>query len=98
MLTFNIQNFYILSNVLNYVWDFPVGQGHINIYLNMVKQVGTIFKLRLVFASSLAKVIKKNKSWEFAFWTTIKVDQVWILFLHYMRLNYSGRHCQEGTL
>lgn len=64
-LTFNKQNFYTLSDSLDFVWDFLVGQRCMHIYLEMVKQVETIFEFGLTFASDLAKAIKKDKSWEF---------------------------------
>ncbi len=61
-LTFYGRLFYILSEVLAYVQDFPMGQNRIYVYEDVVKQVGTIFELRSAFTSGLVRVIKKNKS------------------------------------
>ena len=58
--------FYILSHILAYVQDFPMGQDYVYIYENVVKQGGTIFELRSAFASGLVKAIKKDKSWALA--------------------------------
>ncbi len=64
--TFHGRIFYILSEVLAYVKDFPVGQDCVYVYENVVKQVGTIFELGFAFVSGLVRAIKKDKSWALA--------------------------------
>ncbi len=62
MFTFHGCFFYILSDILAYVQDFPVGQDCVYVYENVVKQVGAIFGLGSVFASGLVRAIRKDKS------------------------------------
>lgn len=62
MLIFYKRFFYILSNILAYAQDFPVGQDHVYVYKNMVEQVENIFESGSAFASGLVRAIKKDKS------------------------------------
>lgn len=87
-----------MSDVLDYIRDFPVGQDRIDIYVDVVKQVETIFELGSAFASGLAKAIKKDKSWKLALWSKAVVDELLSPLLRHLRADRIGRTRREGAL
>lgn len=62
LLVFNGQIFYILSNILKHICDYPEDEKRMYLYLDIVKQVSNIFDLGSVFVTDLIKVVKKDKS------------------------------------
>ena len=90
--------FYILSDILVYIQNFLISQNNVYVYEDVVKQVGTIFELRLVFASDLIKAIKKDKSWALASRNELKRDKLLAPLLYYMKVDCVGRNCWKGAL
>lgn len=82
-LTFNGRTFYMLSDVIAYICDFPKGKECVALYVDVVKQVEKIFDLELVFVEGLIKAIKKDKSWAFAEWSTNEVEQLLVSLNRY---------------
>ena len=74
-----------------------MGQDHVYVYEDMVKQVRIIFKLGSAFASGLVTAIKKNKSWVLASWSESEVDQLLVPLLRHMRTDCIERKCWEGA-
>lgn len=72
--------FYILSNVITHIRNYPWREVFIALYINVVKQTSIIFDLESAFAKSLIKAIKKNKSWANVEWSINKVKQL-LVFL-----------------
>ena len=66
LLMFNGRTFYILSDVIAYICDYPEDEEHVALYVDVVKQVKKIFDLGSAFAEGLIKAIKKDKSWVLA--------------------------------
>lgn len=83
---FNSQTFYILSNIIIYIYNYPEDKKRIALYVDVVKQVEKIFDLRLAFAKGLIKAIKKDKSWALAKWSTNKIKQLLILLNRYVQV------------
>lgn len=67
---FNKRQFFILSDVLAHIFDYPKGKDHVAVYINDVRQVSDIFDLGAVFAFGLMHAIKKNKGFAMGLWTT----------------------------
>ena len=62
LLTFNGHIFYMLSDIIAHICDYPVKQARILLYVNMVKQDSIIFDIVLAFSKGLIKTTKKDKS------------------------------------
>ena len=62
LLMFNGYIFYLLSNGIAQICDYPEGKERIALYIDVIKQVEKIFDLRSAFVEGLIKAIKKDKS------------------------------------
>lgn len=60
LLTFNNHIFYILTDVIAHIYNYPEEQAQIALYINVVKQASTMFTIELAFTKSLIKTIKKK--------------------------------------
>lgn len=65
---------------------------------NVVKVVRAIFELASAFASSLVKVIKKDKSWVLAYGNGSEMDKLLAPLLRHVRADCIGRKRQERAL
>lgn len=97
-LTFNGRIFYMLSNVIAHICNYPEGQKRVALYVDVVKQVEKIFDLGLAFAEGLIKAIKKDKSWALAEWSTNEVEQLLVPLSRHVRAARIGRTRHQGAL
>lgn len=63
-LLFNDCTFFNLSDIIDHIYDYPIGFKCVNFYCNIVEQMAVIFEIGLFFASNLIKIVKKYKSWQ----------------------------------
>lgn len=82
---FTGQTFYILSDIIIYICDYPKGEKYVALYVDIVKQVEKIFDLRSAFAKGLIKAIKKDKSWALAKWSINKMKQLLVPLSRYVQ-------------
>ena len=97
-LTFNGHTFYMLSDVIAHIRDYPEGEARIALYVDVVKQASTIFDIGSAFAEGLIKAIKKDRSWAHAEWSTNEVEQLLAPLSRHVRAARTGRTRQEGAL
>ena len=97
-LTFNGRTFYMLSDVIAHICDYPEGEERVALYVDVVKQVEKIFDLGSAFAEGLIKAIKKDKSWALAEWSTNKVEQLLVPLSRHVRAARVGRTRRQGAL
>ena len=98
VLIFQRRFFYILSDILTYVQDFLVGQDHIYVYKDVVKQMGFIFELGSIFTSGLVTTIKKNKSWALASWNKLEMNKLLTPLLRHVRIDCIRKKFWEEAL
>lgn len=80
LLMFHNHTFYMLSNVIAHIRNYPWREVFFALYINVVKETSIIFDLGLAFAKDLIKAIKKDKSWANVEWSINKVKQL-LVFL-----------------
>ena len=61
-LTFNNRTFYLLSDIIAHICDYPKGEERVALYVDVVKQVEKIFNFRSAFVKGLIKAFRKGKS------------------------------------
>lgn len=61
LLTFNGGTFYILSDLIAHICDYPKEEKRVALYVNVVKQASKFFDLGSAFAEGLIKAIQERQ-------------------------------------
>lgn len=96
-LSFNGWQFYYLSNVFLHICNYPEGQDHVILYINVVRQTTQIFDMDAVFTLGLINAIKKDKSFEIELWIKHQVDLFVAFIKCYVKAARVGKsQCKEA--
>lgn len=96
-LSFNRRQFYSLSDVLAHLSDYPEGEDHVAVYIDVVKQASNISDLGAAFALGLMNAIKKDKSFAMGSWTKEHVKQLLVPLDRHVKAARIGRTRREGA-
>ena len=98
LVSFNGRIFYLLSEVIVYICDYPEDEECVTLYVDVVKKVKKIFDLGLAFVEGLIKAIKKNKSWALAEWSINELEQLLVPLSRHIQAIRIERTCRLGAL
>lgn len=86
-----------MSNVFDYICDYPESKKHVQLYLNVVKQASNIFDLSSAFVVGVIKAIKNDKSWVIKKWSKHKVEKLLAPFSYHIKADQIGGTRYDGA-